>query len=82
MDGGTMTNATQLESRVIAYPVDDVPSVAGVTRTQVFEAIRGQELTARKCGRRTLIEADELRRWISTFPTKGRAPEPTSAPVT
>jgi len=74
MDGRAMTNAMQLESRVIAYPVDDVPSVAGVTRTQVFEAIRARELTARKCGRRTLIEADELRRWISTFPTRGKPP--------
>jgi uncharacterized protein YijF (DUF1287 family) len=60
---------------VIAYPVDDVPSVAGVTRTQVFEAIRSKELMARKRGRRTLIEAGELRRWISTFPTRGRAAE-------
>jgi hypothetical protein len=58
---------------VIAYPVDMVPSVAGVTRTQVFEAIRSHELMARKRGRRTIIEADELRRWISTFPTRGRA---------
>jgi excisionase family DNA binding protein len=60
---------------IIAYAIDDVPSIAGVTRTQVFEAIRAKELTARKRGRRTLIKASELRRWISTFPTRGRAPE-------
>ena len=60
---------------VIAYPIDDVPAIAGVTRTQVFEAIRAKELMARKRGRRTLIEASELRRWISTFPTRGREPE-------
>jgi hypothetical protein len=59
---------------VIAYPIDAVPAIAGVTRTQVFDAIREQELTARKCGRRTLIEADELRRWVSTFPMRGRMP--------
>jgi hypothetical protein len=59
---------------VIAYPIDAVPAIAGVTRTQVFEAIRAQELMARKCGRRTLIEADELRRWVSTFPVRGRMP--------
>ena len=57
---------------VIAYPIDDVPSIAGVTRTQVFEAIRAKELMARKRGRRTLIEASELRRWVSTFPIRGR----------
>jgi hypothetical protein len=59
---------------VIAYPIDDVPSIAGVTRTQVFEAIRAKELMARKRGRRTLIEASELRRWVSTFPIRGRTP--------
>lgn len=60
---------------VIAYPVDAVPAVAGVTRTQVFEAIRAKELTARKKGRRTIIEDSEVRRWVSTFPTRGREPE-------
>jgi hypothetical protein len=57
---------------VIAYAIDAVPAVAGVTRTQVFEAIKAKELTARKRGRRTIIEAAELRRWISTFPIRGR----------
>lgn len=60
---------------VIAYPIETVPAISGVTRTQVFQAIRDRELTARKRGRRTIIEISELRRWISTFPTKGRAPE-------
>ena len=72
----------QMESsnrHIIAYPIDAVPAIAGVTRTQIFEAIRGQELTARKRGRRTLIEADELRRWISTFPTRGKPPEAANA---
>ena len=62
-------------SEVIAYPIDAVPAVAGVTRTQVFQAIRDKELTARKRGRRTIIEISELRRWVNIFPTKGRAPE-------
>ena len=61
-----------LNTSVIAYAIDAVPIVAGVTRTQVFDAIRANELTARKCGRRTIIEADELRRWISTLPIRGR----------
>ena len=63
-----------LPNSVIAYPIDAVPAIAGVTRTQVFEAIRAQELMARKRGRRTIIEAGELHRWISTFPTRGRRP--------
>jgi len=62
-------------TEILAYPVEMVPVVSGVTRTQVFEAIKANELTARKCGRRTIIEVNELRRWIATFPTKGRVPE-------
>lgn len=64
---------------ILAYPIDMVPSVAGVTRTQVFQAIRDKELTARKKGRRTIIEAGEVARWLSTFKTKGRDPEPVAA---
>lgn len=59
----------------IAYPIEAIPLVAGVTRTQIFQAIKNNELMARKRGRRTIIEVDELRRWISTFPTKGRVPD-------
>jgi hypothetical protein len=62
------------DATVIAYSVDTVPIVAGVTRTQVFDAIRANKLTARKCGRRTIIEAGELRRWISTLPIRGHQP--------
>ena len=59
----------------IAYPIEAIPLVAGVTRTQIFQAIKNKELMARKRGRRTIIEVDELRRWISTFPTRGRVPD-------
>jgi hypothetical protein len=62
-------------TEIIAYPIEMVPVVAGVTRTQVFQAIRDKELTARKRGRRTIIEVAEVKRWISSFPTKGRKPE-------
>jgi hypothetical protein len=66
---------SQHSPEVIAYPIEMVPAVAGVTRTQVFAAIRANELTARKKGRRTIIEVAEVKRWLSTFPTKGRSPE-------
>jgi hypothetical protein len=62
------------DATVIAYSIDTVPVVAGITRTQVFDAIRTKKLTARKCERRTIIEAGELRRWISTLPTRNRQP--------
>ncbi len=50
--------------------------LTGLSRTRVFRALKNNELTARKDGSRTtVIEVSELRRWISTFPTKGRTPE-------
>jgi hypothetical protein len=63
----------------MAYPVEAVPAIAGVSRTRIFAAIRDRELTARKAGRQTIIETVELQRWISSLPTRGRAPMPHGA---
>jgi len=43
-----------------------------VSRTRIFEAIRDGTLTARKAGKSTVIEIDELRRWIRSLPMRGR----------
>jgi hypothetical protein len=52
----------------------------GVGRTTIFEAIRNEELTARKAGNRTtLIECEEARRWLRSLPWRGRPPEITTA---
>lgn len=56
----------------LAYRVSDAVAVSGRTRTRIFGAIRAGELQARKDGKATLIEADELERWVKTFPTIGR----------
>jgi hypothetical protein len=46
--------------------------MVGRTRTRIFSAIKDNELTARKDGKATLIEVDELRRWVRSLPTRGR----------
>lgn len=61
--------------RPLAYAIEDVPGVSGLTRTRVFEAIRQKQLMARKIGRRTIVEAAELQRFIATLPTRGREPD-------
>jgi hypothetical protein len=66
-------------ARPLAYAIEDVPEVSGLTRTRVFEAIRQKQLMARKIGRRTIIEAAELERFISTLPTRGREPDEVAA---
>jgi hypothetical protein len=53
---------------------DEAATAAGVSRTRIFEAIRDGSLTARKAGKSTVIEIEELRRWVRSLPTRGRAP--------
>lgn len=55
-------------------PIACVPETAalltGRTRTRIFQAIQNGELVAKKDGRATLIEHDELRRWVRSMPTR------------
>jgi hypothetical protein len=63
----------------LAYPIEMLPAVVGVNRCKIFAAIRAGELTARKVGRSTIVERDEVRRWLSTLPTRGRQPAAAAA---
>lgn len=57
---------------VIAVAIERAPQMVGVSRTKIFQAIRDNEIAARKVGRSTIIETNELRRWVRSLPTKGR----------
>jgi excisionase family DNA binding protein len=59
----------------IALTPDEAAASAAVSRTRIFAAIKAGELTCRKTGKATLIETDELRRWVRSLPTRGRAAE-------
>jgi excisionase family DNA binding protein len=41
----------------------------GLGRSRIYQAIGSGELRARKSGARTLIEINEIRRWIASLPT-------------
>lgn len=58
-----MTDKTQL-----AYTIAEACAAARVGRTVLYELIRDGQLPARKCGRRTVVLADDLRRWIEGLP--------------
>jgi hypothetical protein len=58
----------------ISYAIEDVPSATGINRRKLFQAIRDKKVCARKVGRNTIIEADELRRWIKSLGFRGRQP--------
>ena len=60
----------------IAYSIEDAPLAVGVSRTRIFEAVRSGQLAARKAGRSTLIEVEELRRWVKSLPARGTNERP------
>jgi excisionase family DNA binding protein len=51
---------------------DEAAASTGFSRTRIFQAIRDQELTARKDGKATVIETTELLRWLRSLPIRGR----------
>jgi hypothetical protein len=61
------------EIEVIAYSPQGAALATGRSRTRIFKAIKDKELVARKDGRATLLEADELRRWVRSLPTTAEA---------
>ncbi len=57
-----------------SFTPDEAAESTGFSRTRIFQAIRNEELTARKDGKSTVIETDELLRWLRSLPTRGRRP--------
>jgi excisionase family DNA binding protein len=42
--------------------------ISGIGRTKVYEAISDGRLTARKCGKRTIILRSELQQFLTALP--------------
>lgn len=58
----------------MALSIIEAAHIAGIGRSTLYEAMAAGELKAVKLGRRTLIPADELRRFIDALPAA--RPEP------
>jgi excisionase family DNA binding protein len=52
----------------LAYTISEASAAARIGRTVLYELIRRGTLPARKCGRRTLVLASDLRGWIEALP--------------
>jgi hypothetical protein len=59
----------------LSYPIEAIPDLTGIPRSKVFAAIRNKQLQARKAGRPTIIEHQELLRYLTSLPPKGRVAE-------
>ena len=52
----------------LAYSIAEACSVVRTGRTALYEAIRSGALRAVKRGRRTIVLADDLRRYLESLP--------------
>jgi hypothetical protein len=59
----------------ISYGIEEVPAITGVPRTKIFEDARTGKLLVRKRGRSSIVEHEEVVRYVKSFPIK----EPTAA---
>lgn len=64
---------TKLEpSEHLTYTLADAAKVVGRSRSRIKKAIKAGELTIRRDGQFSMIERDELVRWVTSWPVLGR----------
>lgn len=51
-----------------AYSIEEVIKLSGIKRTKLYDEIKTGRLKIRKCGARSLVLADELKRWLTSLP--------------
>jgi excisionase family DNA binding protein len=65
----TAKKASDFSSLRMAYSIDEVAVQANIGRDKIYAAIRDGQLEAKKAGRRTLVMADALRRYLDALPS-------------
>lgn len=56
----------------LAFRIEEAADLSGIGRTTLYAAIKSGDLTAHKCGRRTIVLFDDLRRYLNRLPTVAR----------
>ena len=54
--------------QTLAYRIGDACRVSGIGRTRLYALIAEGKIEARACGRRTLIPAESLKRYLANLP--------------
>ena len=70
MSDDTKTGSRTETDQALAYSPARAAEIAGRSVGRIFRLIAAGKLTARKDGNSTLIERDELARWIKSLPVK------------
>jgi excisionase family DNA binding protein len=52
----------------MAFSVDEAAMRAGLGRDKIYEALKSGKLEGRRAGRRTLVTAEALRRYLDELP--------------
>lgn len=65
-----MLNSIPAIDEALAYPPKRAAEITGRSVARIFQLIREGKLTAKKDGSATLIERDELARWIRSLPLR------------
>ena len=50
-----------------AFSISEVSQVSGISRTRIYEEIKEKNLRVAKCGRRTLVLAEDLDMWLRSL---------------
>ena len=59
----------------LAYSPAEAFRVLGICRTSGYEEIRRGKIRTKKFGRRTLIPAEELQKWLASLPDSASSSE-------
>jgi Helix-turn-helix domain len=68
---GSIIESPPLAGRA-AYSIAECCALTGFGRDKIYAAIRAGALVGRKLGRRTVVTAPELRRFLEKLPRAGR----------
>lgn len=66
--GRGIRSGMSTEQQPIAYSINDAAKAIGISRADMYNLMGDKKIAGRKIGARTVIAADELRRFVNSRP--------------